>query len=80
MALILVNIVSSWDIEGLKLGRVCGYPNEGQYSPISMQYPFYYIAMNIVLSFCFLFCIFVYLTLQTVLSFSESDIIFALVQ
>ena len=36
IALILVNIVPSWDIEGRELARVLRFPNEGQYSPISV--------------------------------------------
>ena len=36
IALILVNIVPSWDIEGRELASVRGYPIEGQYSPISV--------------------------------------------
>ena len=36
IALILVNIVPSWDIEGRELASVLRYPNEGQYSPISV--------------------------------------------
>ena len=34
IALISVNIVRSWDMEGRELASVCRYPNEGQYSPI----------------------------------------------
>ena len=37
IALILVNIVPGWDIEGHELASVHRYPYEGQYSPISMQ-------------------------------------------
>ena len=37
IALILVDIVPSWDIEGRELARVRRYPNEGQYSPVSMR-------------------------------------------
>ena len=37
IALISVNIVPSWDIEGRELASVRRYPNEGQYSPISVQ-------------------------------------------
>ena len=47
IALILVDIVPSWDIEGRELASVRRYPNEGQYSPISVRQPFYYIAINI---------------------------------
>ena len=36
IALILVNIVPSWDIEGRELASVRRYPIEGQYSPISV--------------------------------------------
>ena len=36
IALILVNIVPSWDIEGRKLVSVRRFPIEGQYSPISV--------------------------------------------
>ena len=46
IALILVNIVLSWNIEGQELASVRRYPNEGQYSPISVYLPFYYIAIN----------------------------------
>ena len=35
IALISVNIVPSWDIEGRELASVRRYPYEGQYSPIS---------------------------------------------
>ena len=31
-----VNIVPSWDIEGRHFASVRRYPNEGQYSPISV--------------------------------------------
>ena len=37
IALISVNIVPSLGIEGRKLGSVRRYPNEGQYSPISVR-------------------------------------------
>ena len=37
IALISVNIVPSWDIEGRELASVRRYPNEGHYSPISVQ-------------------------------------------
>ena len=37
IALISANIVPSWDIEGRELASVRRYPNEGQYSPISVQ-------------------------------------------
>ena len=37
IALILVNIVPSWDIEGRELASVRRYPNEGQYSPVSVR-------------------------------------------
>ena len=37
IALILVDIVPSWDIEGRELASVRRYPNEGQYSPISVR-------------------------------------------
>ena len=37
IALISVNIVPSWDIEGRELASVRRYPNEGQYSPISVR-------------------------------------------
>ena len=37
IALISVNTVPSWDIEGCELASVRRYPNEGQYSPISVQ-------------------------------------------
>ena len=37
IALISVNIVPSWDIEGRELASVRRYPNEGQYSLISVQ-------------------------------------------
>ena len=37
IAMISANIVSSWDIEGCELASVRRYPNEGQYSPISVQ-------------------------------------------
>ena len=46
IALISANIVPSWDIEGSKLASVRRYPNEGQYSPISVRKTFYYIAIN----------------------------------
>ena len=39
-------IVLSWDIEERKIASVGRYPKEGQYSPISVQQPFYYIAIN----------------------------------
>ena len=38
IALISVNIVPSWDIEGRELASVRRYPNEGQYSSISARY------------------------------------------
>ena len=37
IALISVNIVPSWDIEGRELASVRSYPNEGQYSLISAR-------------------------------------------
>ena len=37
IALISVNIVPSWDIEGRELASVHRYPNEGQYIPISVR-------------------------------------------
>ena len=37
IALISVNIVPSWDIEGRELASVRRYPNKGQYSPISVR-------------------------------------------
>ena len=37
IALISVNIVPSWDIEGRELASVRRYHNEGQYSPISVR-------------------------------------------
>ena len=37
IVLILVNIVPSWDIEEHELTSVRRYPNEGQYSPKSVQ-------------------------------------------
>ena len=37
IALISANIVPSWDIEGRELASVRRYPNEGQYSPISVR-------------------------------------------
>ena len=37
IALISVNIVPSWDIEGRELASGRRYPNEGQYSPISVR-------------------------------------------
>ena len=41
IALILVNIVPSWDIEGRELAIDRRYPIEGQYSPIySYEYLF----------------------------------------
>ena len=46
IALILVNIVPGLDIEELELASVRRYPSEGQYSPISVQSLFYYIAIN----------------------------------
>ena len=49
IALISANIVPSLDIEGRELASLCRYPNKGQYSPISVRYPFYYIA-KIILS------------------------------
>ena len=45
IALILVNIVSSLDIEGRELPSVRIYPSEEQYSPISVRLPFYFIAI-----------------------------------
>ena len=36
IALVLVNIVPRWDIEGPRLASVLRFPNEGQYSPISV--------------------------------------------
>ena len=48
IALISVNIVPSWDIEGRELASIRRYPNDRQYSPISVQKPFYYIAINIL--------------------------------
>ena len=36
IALISANIVPSLDIEGRELARVRRYPNEAQYSPISV--------------------------------------------
>ena len=48
IAPISVNIVPSGDIKGRKLESVRRYPNGGQYSPISVQLPFYYIAINIL--------------------------------
>ena len=36
IALILVNIVPSWDIEGHELASIRRCPSEGQYSPISV--------------------------------------------
>ena len=40
IALILVNIVPRWDIEGRSQAHVLRYPSSGQYSPISVQWPF----------------------------------------
>ena len=40
-----MNILPSWDIKH-KLTSVCRYPNKGQYSHISVQQPFYCIAIN----------------------------------
>ena len=37
IALISANIVPSLDIEGRELASVRRYPNEGQYSPISVR-------------------------------------------
>ena len=37
IALISANIVLNWDIEGHELASICRYPNEGQYSPISVR-------------------------------------------
>ena len=37
IALISADIVPSLDIEGCELASICRYPNEGQYSPISVQ-------------------------------------------
>ena len=37
IALISANIVPSLDIEGCELASVRRYPNEGQYSPISVR-------------------------------------------
>ena len=37
IALILVNIVLSWHIKGREFVSVVRYPNEGQYSPISVR-------------------------------------------
>ena len=37
IALISANIVPSLDIEGRKLASVRRYPNEGQFSPISVR-------------------------------------------
>ena len=37
IALISANIVPSLDIEGHELASVRRYPNEGKYSPISVQ-------------------------------------------
>ena len=37
IALISVNIAQSLDMEGHELASVHLYPNEGQYSPISVQ-------------------------------------------
>ena len=54
IALKLVNIVPSWDIERRELANVRRYPIEGQYSPVSVYKTFYYIAMNIYfVSRCF---------------------------
>ena len=36
ITLISADIVPSFDIEGRELASVCRYPNEGQYSPISV--------------------------------------------
>ena len=36
IALISVNIVPNWDIEGSELASVRRYPNEEQYSPLSV--------------------------------------------
>ena len=45
--LISADIVPSLDIEGHELASVRRYPNDGQYLPISVRQPFYYIAINI---------------------------------
>ena len=47
IALISANIVPSLDIKGRELASVRRYSNEGQYSPLSAQQPFYDMAINI---------------------------------
>ena len=51
IALISADIAPSLDIEVRDLASVRRYPNEGQYSPISVRKPFNYIAINILRDF-----------------------------